>query len=171
MPAATARGSAAVASRRQSTVRVSSRATVARTARPARSTRIEKPVRVVKATPATAAQPLRWKWLAAYVVVFAASLLVVVASYAYMAQQQIQVDRMAAERASQQRTYEQLRLKVAQLTAPERIIGAANQLGMITPDHVTYIQVTEPLPAASDPTAAVLSDGWRNVKADLAKPR
>ena len=114
---------------------------------------------------------MRWKWIGAYVVVFAAALLTVVASYAYMAQQQIQVDRLQAERAAQQRTYEQLRLQVAQLTAPERIIGAAHQLGMITPDQVTYIQVTEPLPAASDPTAAVLSEGWRNVKADLAKPR
>ena len=33
---------------------------------------------------------MRWKWIGAYVVVFAAALLTVVASYAYMAQQQIQ---------------------------------------------------------------------------------
>lgn len=161
MPATMTR-SAAVASRRQSTVRVSQRATVARSTR---ST--SKP----KLAPAPAPVRRSRPHFAVFVMLVAVGLLSIVGSYAYMAQQQFQVSRLQKARATEQKRYEQLRLEVAQLTAPERIVSSAQKLGMVTPDHVTYIQVTSSLPAASDPTAEILSDGWRNVKADLAKPR
>lgn len=97
--------------------------------------------------------------------------LLVVGTYAFLAQTQFQVHQLEVERATEQRKYEQLRLEVAALTAPERIVTAAQRIGMVTPPEVTYLQVTEPLPSASDPTAEVLSEGWRNVKGDLARAR
>jgi cell division protein FtsL len=108
---------------------------------------------------------------AAYVGVVAFALFAVVASYAYLAQTQFRVSSLQKQQREAQRTYEQLRLDVAELTAPERIVSSAQRLGMIQPERVTYLQVTEPLPTASDPTAAVLSDGWTNVKADLGHQR
>jgi cell division protein FtsL len=108
---------------------------------------------------------------ALFVSVVAIGLFVIVGSYAYLAQQQFTVDRLQRQRTVEQKRYEQLRLEVAELSAPERIVRSAQQLGMVTPQQVTYIQVTASLPAASDPTAEVLSNGWQNVKADLDKSR
>jgi cell division protein FtsL len=157
-PTAT-RGGAAVATRRSSAARVSTRAVPARAPRPAPKPKL-----------APVPQPtLRRPGFAAYIVMVAIALLTVVGSYSYMAQQQFRVDKLQKARITEQRKYEQLRLQVAQLTAPERIVNDAEKLGMVTPAQVTYIQVTEPLPAASDPTAEILSDGWQNVKADLGK--
>lgn len=51
--------------------------------------------------------------------------------------------RQAVAAAAQQRS--ELRLEVAQLSAPSRIVGLAeHRLGMVVPGHVTYLQ---PLPA------------------------
>ena len=159
-PTAT-RGSAAVATRRQRTARVASRATSTR----ARAQTAPKPQ--LAAVPA----PIRRPHFALFVSVVALGLLAIVGTYAFLAQQQFEVDRLQKQRTAEQKKYEQLRLEVAELSAPERIVNSAQQLGMVTPAQVTYIQVTASLPAASDPTAEVLSDGWQNVKADLDKSR
>jgi cell division protein FtsL len=159
MASTATRGGAAVATRRASAARVAPRAVPARAPRSAPKPKL-----------APVPQPaLRRPGFAAFVLIVAVALLAVVGSYAYIAQQQFQVDKLQKARITEQRKYEQLRLQVAQLTAPERIVGAAQQLGMVTPAQVTYIQITEPLPAASDPTAEILSNGWQNVKADLGK--
>ena len=50
------------------------------------------------------------------------------------------LDRLDAQLSVEQARYQQLRLEVAQLEAPDRIVDAAQQQGMVTPDDLVYLQ-------------------------------
>lgn len=66
-----------------------------------------------------------------------------------MVQNQSRLDRLDTQVRDQQATYQQLRLQVAQLEAPSRIVAAASQnLGMVPPPGTTYLT-----PSASDAAA------------------
>jgi cell division protein FtsL len=119
------------------------------------------------------------------VVLFASvvvGLLAVVALHALLSQNQLRLDQIDARAASEQTRYERLRLEVAQLESPGRIVATAQQkLGMVTPPVVTYLA---PSGAADDQprtvpgalmaapprpgTAATTSNTWATVKPYLA---
>lgn len=64
------------------------------------------------------------------------------------AQRQFTLDRLTNQVSTQQQRYERLRLRVAQLEAPARIISVAEgQYGMTEPQSVTYLE-----PAGSPPS-------------------
>ena len=108
------------------------------------------------------------------VVVVAAALLAVVASQAALAQGQFRLQRLQARAAAEQDRYERLRLQVAELESPSRVVAVAQErLGMVPPPDVTYLSPSGPSTAAAgrltrrgDEAAAV--EDWSTVKRQLA---
>jgi len=104
---------------------------------------------------------------------FAAVLAGNVAVQAQTTQGQFELERLQATARERQARYQQLRLRVAELEAPQRIGERARQLGMVEPDEVTYLTPTAatssvvtppPEPAATTDEAA---QSWAHVKRHL----
>ena len=57
-----------------------------------------------------------------------------------LVQSQLRLDGLAAEVEAEQQRFDRLRLRVAELEAPERIVAEARErLGMVPAGHVTYV--------------------------------
>ena len=95
-------------------------------------------------------------------------------------QSEFRLDQLNNEAAKEQARYESLRLDVAQLSAPDRIVATAQQrLGMVVPPQVAYLMVpaTPDSHGAAgskgtgaqpdDPAAPSLVGGWEEVKPHL----
>ncbi len=84
-----------------------------------------------------------------------------------LVQSQFRLDRVGKQAEEQQQRYEHLRLEVARLAAPERIVAAAQErLGMVVPPEVGYLMAPAPVPG--DPNANSLAGQWSEVKPYLA---
>ena len=60
-----------------------------------------------------------------------------------IAENQFTLDRLTQTAATEQASYEKLRLQVAQLEAPARIVSEAEgRLGLVQPGSVTYLPAT-----------------------------
>ena len=94
----------------------------------------------------------------------------VVAAHVLLTQRQFRLERMEQQAAAAEARYERLRLDVAQLESPERIVAAAQQLGMAPPVAVTYVASTRPTPAARTERSAPNGE-WATVKSHLAASR
>ena len=84
-------------------------------------------------------------------------------------QSEFRLDHINKEASKEEARYEKLRLDVAQLSAPERIVATAQQrLGMVVPPQVAYLMAPAP-PSADpdDPAAPSLAGGWAEVKPHL----
>jgi cell division protein FtsL len=84
-------------------------------------------------------------------------------------QSEFRLDQINKEASKEEARYEKLRLDVAQLSAPERIVATAQQrLGMVVPPQVAYLMAPAP-PSADpdDPAAPSLAGGWAEVKPHL----
>jgi cell division protein FtsL len=99
--------------------------------------------------------------------------LALVALHVLIAENQFKLDRLQQQASTEQASYEKLRLQVAELEAPARIVSEAEgQLGMVQPASVTYLpaissaSTTSP---ASDhqPAADRAADGRRAAKAGV----
>lgn len=90
------------------------------------------------------------------------------AFHVLLVQSQFRLDRLQDTAATEQQRYERLRLEVARLSAPERIVAtAAERLGMVAPPEVAYLPA--PAPFAGDSSAAPSWAGdWSEVKPHLA---
>jgi cell division protein FtsL len=93
-------------------------------------------------------------------------------------QSEFRLDQLNKEAAKEQARYEKLRLDVAQLSAPDRIVATAQQrLGMVVPPQVAYLMVPSAPDSAAgskaagaehdDPAAPSLVGGWEEVKPHL----
>jgi cell division protein FtsL len=89
-------------------------------------------------------------------------------------QSEFRLDQLNKEAAKEQTRYEKLRLDVAQLSAPERIVAAAQQrLGMVVPPQIAYLMAPAPRDSGDlgadpdDPAAPSLAGGWAEVKPHL----
>ena len=84
--------------------------------------------------------------------------LALVALHVLIAENQFRLDRLQQQAATEQASYEKLRLQVAQLEAPARIVSQAEgQLGMVQPTSVTYLPATTTPPVT--PTGRGEKDG------------
>jgi cell division protein FtsL len=101
-------------------------------------------------------------------------LLAIASLHVVLTQGQFQLEKLEEKAAAEQARYEQLRLEVAQLESPERVVAAAQQrLGMIPAPGVTYLSPSGP---ATDAPPARYRDGdvpaegesWARVKPHLA---
>jgi hypothetical protein len=90
------------------------------------------------------------------------------AFHVLLVQSQFRLDRLSDAAATEQQRYEHLRLEVARLSAPERIVAtAAERLGMVAPPEVAYLPA--PSPSATDASSASsLAGNWSEVKPYLA---
>ena len=116
---------------------------------------------------------------AAAVTAVLAVLFGLVAIHVLLAQNQFQLDRLNARSSAAEAQYDRLRLQVAQLDSPERVVATAEgRLGMVQPAKTTYLTPNAPGPgpatappgtrAAATPT---VSADWARVKAQLgARP-
>ena len=98
----------------------------------------------------------RFVWAAAAICV-AVALVIVAAGQAFVAAQQVHLDRTQEQLATSVAKNQNLLLTRAQLESPTRILSfAEHELGMVVPSHVTYLVPVDPnrSGAISAPTTA-----------------
>ncbi len=108
-----------------------------------------------------------------------AVLLAVAVAHTLLVSGQVRLDDLDAQLGAEQARYQELRKDVAELEAPTRIVGAAHDLGMVTPADLLYLQPPaadrstvgpttgdddEP---AADPTVGVPDQTWSAMKSLL----
>jgi cell division protein FtsL len=80
---------------------------------------------------------------------------------ARIAADQLELDQLHGQVADAQSHYEQLRLEMARLESPTRIVAAAKQLGMVQPGPPIYLS-----PDAADVAAAIKATGDASASGD-----
>lgn len=94
-----------------------------------------------------------------------------------LAQGQVRLNEIETRAAAEQSQYERLRLEVAQLQSPERVVAAAQErLGMVPPAVVTYLNPVGTSSSAADVPASAgsrlastpVTSDWAQVKRHLA---
>jgi cell division protein FtsL len=107
---------------------------------------------------------------------FALGLLAIASLHVVLAQGQFELERLETRAAAEQAKYDRLRLQVAELEAPERVVAAAQQrLGMVPAPGVTYLSPEGPM--ADEPARqhrdgdvpALAGEDWARVKPHLAE--
>jgi cell division protein FtsL len=112
------------------------------------------------------------------VMLIAMGLFATVVFHVVLTQNQFKLDRLSNEATTEQARYQRLRLQVAELESPDRIVATAQEkLGMVQPAKVTYLAPVAPAPTTvgdSDGTSGrasadqrVSRNGWSNVKPQL----
>ena len=100
-------------------------------------------------------------------------LLGIVASHTALAQGQFRLEKLKSKAAAEQDRYQRLRLRVAELESPARVVAVAQErLGMVPPPEVTYLSPTGATPAPAPPSQdgdEAASDDWPSVKRQLAR--
>jgi cell division protein FtsL len=107
------------------------------------------------------------------------SLFALAAFHAMLASGQAQLDGIERDVSDAQARYEQLRVEVAELESPSRIVREAQErLGMVPPPDVTYLTPSEAVvnevgqAAAADPSPTDVEAGdraaWATVKPYLS---
>ena len=110
---------------------------------------------------------------------FAAVLVGNVAVHAETTQRQFELERLDTTARERQAHYQRLRLEVAQLEAPKRIVARARQLGMVEAGRVSYLTPTAATtsedPATRSPRGpspdGEAAGSWAQVKPHLARQR
>lgn len=105
--------------------------------------------------------------------VVAAALFGLVSSHVALTQGQFRLQTLREKAEVEQARYERLRLEVAELESPARIVAAAQErLGMVPPPGVTYLSPAGPssgAPGDAEPgEEAAATDDWSAVKRQLA---
>lgn len=111
-----------------------------------------------------------------------ATLLAVAVSHTVLVQGQVRLDRLDAELSVEQARYQRLRKDVAEQESPARVVAAAQEQGMVTPDDLVYLQPTAPdlstvgpttgddTEPAADPTVEIEDRTWAVMKPLLESP-
>ena len=90
----------------------------------------------------------------------------VVAAHVVLTQRQFRLEKLEQQATTAQAQYERLRLEVAQLESPARVVAAAQQLGMVPPATITYLASSRP--QSAPPKQTNDDTTWANVKSHLA---
>lgn len=89
-----------------------------------------------------------------------ALLFAVAIAHTLLVQGQIRLDAIDADLATEQARYQELRNEVAAMESPARIVGAAQELGMVIPEDLVYLQPeAEPLVTSTPDTGGTSSTG------------
>jgi cell division protein FtsL len=96
----------------------------------------------------------------------------IVSLHVALSQGPFRLERLEAEAARQQTRYEQLRLQVAELESPDRVVAVAQErLGMVSPPGVTYLSPSGPVADEPSGHGAGVASGtdtsWNEVKPHL----
>jgi hypothetical protein len=100
-------------------------------------------------------------------------LVLAVIFHVVLAQGQLELDHLSTEITRAQNQYEQRRLRVAKLSTPERVIAAAQALGLqLPPDPPVYLSVPgAPVPAGEAAQPSTTLNDWKVVKPHLGDPQ
>ncbi len=124
-------------------------------ARPA--LRVVKPEELTRAQRAARVAARRRLFITVAIVGAALSLFGVAAAHVVIAQSQFELAKLERQSTQAQARYDRLRLQVAELESPGRIVAAAQErLGMVSPPQVTYLT---PTPLGTATTARRASEG------------
>jgi len=139
----------------------------------ARAPRSASTARVARAPQAVAQTRGHGRALAVAAVATVVALVFAVVFHVVLAQSQLQLDSMSTQIAKAQHTYEARRLELAKLSAPERIIGEAERLGLVLPpEPPTYLTVDgAPTPASETEQPSTTLSDWKAVKPHLGDPQ
>lgn len=83
-----------------------------------------------------------------------ATLFLVAIAHTVLVQGQIRLDDLDAQLTTEQARYQELRTEVAEMESPARVVAAAEQLGMVAPQDLVYLQ-----PEVADATTASSAPG------------
>jgi cell division protein FtsL len=110
-------------------------------------------------------------------------LLAVAVSHTVLVQGQVKLDQLATQLSEEQLQYQVLREDVAELESPTRVVEAARENGMVTPDDLVYLQPSSSDAATAGPTAGDASEpavdpavhsavdrAWTDIKPMLESP-
>ncbi|HEX6235968.1 MAG TPA: cell division protein FtsL [Acidimicrobiales bacterium] len=98
------------------------------------------------------------------------ALFAVAVTHTLLIESQVELDTLDQKVAAEQARYESLRVDVAELESPERIMREArDRLGMVPPEDVGWLTPDQPAPGAGRPTSQGGSDetpdtSWADVK-------
>jgi cell division protein FtsL len=67
-------------------------------------------------------------------------LFAIATAHTLLVQNQIRLDDLDAQLSTEQARYQELRKEVAEMESPARIVSAAEELGMVAPDDLVYLQ-------------------------------
>ena len=81
-----------------------------------------------------------------------ATLLAVAVAHTVLVEGQVRLDELDAQLVEEQARYQELRTEVAELESPARIVQAAHDMGMVTPDDLQYLQPPAPDASTVGPT-------------------
>lgn len=124
-------------------------------------------VRDGRLAPATRRRRARALAVVASLVV-AAALFGLVAANVLLTQNQFALDAIETKAAAEEARYERLRLEVAELEAPGRVVAAAQErLGMVPPPSVSYLSPTGPS-SSTAPESGPTPHTWAKVKPHLS---
>jgi cell division protein FtsL len=131
------------------------------------------PLHVVRTERSPLARRARARLLGVLVLlVVGVALFGLVASHVALTQGQFQLDRLEVRAAEEQARYERLRLQVAELESPARVVAAAQErLGMVPPPGVTYLSPVGPTSGTGGggrDGAEAATEEWATVKRQLA---
>jgi hypothetical protein len=101
------------------------------------------------------------------VVVLVAGLVVAVGFHVALAQGQLQLDHNRGVAAEEQARYEKLRVDVATVAAPARVLERAKALGLVEPDSITFLDAPPVKASDESHTESALQTGWSTVKPKL----
>lgn len=77
------------------------------------------------------------------------TLFAVAVAHTVLVQGQMRLDEIDSKLDAEQARYQELRTAVAEMESPERVVTAAEDLGMVSPAGLVYLQ-----PSSPDPTTA-----------------
>lgn len=105
-----------------------------------------------------------------------ASLIALAATHAMLVSNQVRLDSLEQQVADAQARHQALRLEVATLEDPARVVSVATErLGMVPPDTITYLEPLETIggdlsPAPERPSSPSPALPWGAVKPLLGTP-
>ena len=81
-----------------------------------------------------------------------ATLLALAVAHTVLVEGQVHLDHLDSQLVEEQARYQELRTRVAELQSPTRIVHAAQDMGMVSPDDLKYLQPPAPDVSTVGPT-------------------
>jgi len=82
-----------------------------------------------------------------------ATLFLVAIAHTVLVQGQVRLDALDAQLTVEQARYQELRTRVAEMESPARVVTAAEEMGMVSPQDLVYLQPEAPDPSSAGPSA------------------
>src|SRR5207237_7250034 len=95
----------------------------------------------------------------------------VAAFHVVLTQNQFRLDQLRSRAGTEQARYQRLRLKVAELESPDRIVATAqSRLGMVQAPSIVFLAPVQPAPGVDDGGVGPVQarGGWSTVQPELA---